>query len=122
MIQLLLIGMLIFVFVLGIGAVLTLRVAVGWSKELIELQQYGREVTGRVVEKRQTRRRGNTSTWIRYEYADQFGMTRRSRRNLVTPAAWDAHAEGGPIAVVYSERRPKISAPKYLIDLNPKTK
>jgi len=122
MIQLLLIGMLIFVFVVGIGAVLTLRVAVGWSRELIELQQYGREVTGRVVEKRQTRRRGNTSAWIRYDYIDQFGKTRRSRRNIVTPDAWDAHTEGGPIAVVYSERRPKISAPKYLTDLDPRKK
>lgn len=37
--------------------------------------------------------------------------------NIVTPDAWGAHAEGGPIAVVYSERRPKISAPKYLVDL-----
>ena len=117
MIQLLLIGMLIFVIVMGIGAALTLRVAVGWSKELIELQRYGREVTGRVVEKRQTRRRGNTSAWIRYEYVDQFGRTRRSRRNIVTPEAWDAHTEGGPIAVVYAESRPKISAPKYLLDV-----
>ena len=120
MIQLLLIGMLIFVIVMGIGAALTLRVAVGWSKELIELRQYGREVTGRVVEKRQTRSRGNTSAWIRYEYADQFGRTRRSRRNIATPDAWDAHAEGGPIAVVYSQRRPMISAPKYLLSLERK--
>ena len=120
MIQLLLIGMLIFVLVMGIGAALTLRVAVGWSKELIELQQYGREVTGRVVEKRQTRSRGNTSAWVRYEYVDQFGKTRRSRRNIVTPEAWDAHTEGGPIAVVYSQRRPMISAPKYLLNLDRK--
>lgn len=100
----------------------SMRVAVGWSKEVIELRQYGREVTGRVVEKRQTRRRGSTSAWIRYEYVDPFGRRRRSRRNIVTPEAWQAHTEGGPIAVVYSERRPKISAPKYLIDLDQKRK
>lgn len=122
MIQLLLIGMLIFVVVFGIAAALTLRVAVGWGRELIELQRYGREVTGRVVERRQTRRRGNTSAWIRYDYVDQFGRTRRSRRNIVTLEAWDAHTKGGPIAIVYSERRPKISAPKYLTDLDRKNK
>jgi hypothetical protein len=118
MIELILIGMLIFVFVVGISAALTLRVAVGWSTELIELRKYGREVTGRVVEKRHTRRRGNTSAWIRYEYVDQFGKARRSRRTIVTPDAWEAHSEGEAIAVVYSERRPTISAPKYLIDLD----
>ena len=118
MIQLLLIGMLIFVIVMGISAAVALRVAQGWGKELIELQQYGRDATGRVVERRETRSRGNTSTWIRYEYVDHFGTTRRSRRNLVTPEAWDAHTEGGPIAIVYSQRRPQISAPKYLLDLN----
>lgn len=115
----LLLAMLAVVLVTGIGMALALRTAVGWSKELLELKQYGVETTGRVVEKRQTRSRGNTSTWLRYEYQDQFGKTHRSRRNLVTPAAWEAHSEGGPIAIVYSQRSPGISGPRYLMDLEP---
>lgn len=117
MLQILLVAVPIFVVVMAIAFALTLRVAVNWGKEAIELQQYGVEANGRVTEKRQTRRRGVTSTWLRYEYTDQFGNTHRSRRNIVTPAAWDAHEEGGPIAIIYSQRSPKISAPKYLLDL-----
>ena len=94
-----------------------LRAAANWGREAIELQQYGVETTGLVIEKRSYRRRGAQSTHIRYEYTDQFGKRRRSRRNLVTPEAWDAHAEGGPIAVVYSPRHPAISLPRYLLDL-----
>ena len=119
MLWLLLVGLLLFVVVMGIAFALTLRVAVQWGHELVELQQFGVAAEGRVLEKRQTRRRGNVSTWIRYEYVDQFGKAHRSRRNLVTPEAWEGHAEGGPIAIVYSQRRPKISLPKYLMALKP---
>jgi hypothetical protein len=93
-----------------------LRVAARWGEEAIELKQYGVEVTGVVTERRSERRRGSH---IRYEYVDQFGVRHRSRRNLVTPEAWDAHAEGGPIAVVYSQRNPRVSAPRYLLALTP---
>ncbi len=117
MLQILLIAVPLFVVVMAIAFALTLRVAVNWGKEAFELQQFGVESKGRVTEKRQARRRGVTSTWIRYEYMDQFGQRHRSRRSLVTPEAWDAHEQGGPIAIVYSQRRPKISAPRYLLDL-----
>ncbi len=113
------IGMLLFVLLMGIGMTLMLRTAVNWSKELLELEQYGVEATGRVIEKRQTSRRGSTTRWIRYEYVDQFGQTHRSRRNIVTPEAWDSHPDGGPLAVVHSQRRPRISLPKYLMDRQP---
>lgn len=116
-VELLLIGVGLFIVAMAISGFIAWRVAVGWSRELLELQQYGIEATGRVTEKRQQRRRGVTSTWIRYEYQDQFGKTHRSRRNLVTPEAWGAHSEGGPIAIIYSQRRPKVSFPKYLVDL-----
>ncbi|HVL66929.1 MAG TPA: DUF3592 domain-containing protein [Vicinamibacterales bacterium] len=109
--------LLVFLLLFAAAIALTLRVAVKWGHEALELKHYGVEAAGRVIEKRQTRQRGNTSTWIRYEYVDQFGRTHRSRRNLVTPDAWDAHTEGGPIAVIYSQRHPKISLPKYLMDL-----
>ena len=94
-----------------------LRVAAKWGTEALELQQHGVDVTGRVLEKRSYRRRGVMSSHIRYEYTDQFGRRHRSRRTLVTPEAWEAHDEGGPIAVVYSPRRPAISLPRYLLDL-----
>lgn len=106
-----------FVAVMAIAGALALRVAVSWGRELLELQQYGTEVTGRVLEKRQRRQRHTTSTWIRYEYADQVGKTHRSRRHLATPEAWNALVEGGPIAVVYSQRRPRVSFPRYLLAL-----
>lgn len=109
--------LLAFVLVMGVAFALTLRVALNWGNELLELKQFGVDGTGRVVEKRRTRQRGGASTWIRYEYVDQFGKTHRSRRNLVTPEAWDAHTEGGPISIVYSQRRPKVSFPKYLLDV-----
>ena len=117
MLQILLVVSLIFVVVMAIALALTLRVAVNWSKDAVELQEHGVETKGRVTEKRQTRRRGVTSTWIRYAYTDETGASHRSGRNLVTPEAWTTHEEGGPIAIVYSRRRPKISAPKYLLDL-----
>ena len=118
MIQILLVAMLLFVVAMAIAYVLTMRVAVNWGKESLELQVHGVQATGRVTEKRQTRRRGVTSTWIRYEYTDATGTAHRSRRNLVTPTAWDTHEEGGPIAIVYSRRQPKISAPRYLLGLD----
>ena len=93
-----------------------LRVAAKWGAEGLELQQYGVETIGRVTERRRHNRRGSH---IRYEYVDQFGARHRSRRNLVTPEAWDAHDEGGPVAIVYSQRNPRVSLPKYLLDLQP---
>jgi hypothetical protein len=120
MLWLFLTGLLILVVSMAVALALTFRVAVNWGADLVELQQHGVASAGCVIEKRQTRRRGATSTWIRYEYVDQFGKGHRSRRNLVTPDAWDAHEEGGAIAIVYSQRRPKISLPKYLLDEAPR--
>lgn len=117
MLWLFLVGLLILVVAMAVALAIALRVAMNWGTELVELQAHGVAGRGRVVEKRQTRRKGATSTWIRYEYVDQFGKSHRSRRNLVTPDAWDAHVEGGPIDIVYSHRRPKISLPKYLLDV-----
>ena len=100
MVELLLWIILEFVIMTAIGALIAFRVSVKSGYEAIELRDFGRETTGRVVEKRRERRRGSWSTWIRYEYTDPFGKTHRSRRNLVTPEAWDAHEEGGPIQVM----------------------
>ena len=86
---------------------LALWTAMRWGREWQELKACGIEVTGRVIEKRQVRSTRHRSTHIRYEYVDQFGKTRRSRRNLVTEEAWAAHEEGGPIQVIYSEKNPQ---------------
>ena len=40
-----------------------------------------------------------------------------SRWNIVTPDVWERVAGGGPIEIVYSARRPTISGPKYLLDV-----
>ena len=95
---------------------MTLRAAVRWGRELIELQQYGVATTGVVVDRKSYRQRGAESRYIRYEYTDPFGRKHR-RKVLVTPDAWESHQQGGPIDVLYSQRNPTISAPKYLIEL-----
>jgi hypothetical protein len=93
-----------------------IRTAVRWGNELIELQQFGVETTGTVLRKRSYKAKGAQSRSVKYEYRDQFG-TAHTRKMLVTGDAWEALQEGGPIAIVYSQRRPKVSAPKYLLDV-----
>ena len=89
-----------------------LNVARNWVYQATELQQAGIEATGVIVEKAERR----NSRHIRYQYTDQFGKTHQ-RKVLVLPDQWDVLQEQGPVAIVYSEKRPHISAPKYLLDL-----
>ena len=98
----------------------TLLVAIRWGRDWQELKAHGVETSGTVLEKRSVRSSRQQSTHIRYEYVDMFGNRHQSRRHLVTPEAWDAHVEGGPIAVIYSQRRPSVSAPKYLMAIGPR--
>lgn len=93
-----------------------LSVAARWGREWKELQDYGVEATGTVLRKISFHRKGGGhNRLIRYEYTDQFGA-RHSRKTMVTGDAWETHQEGGPIAIVYSQRTPRVSAPKYLLD------
>jgi len=103
-------------FVLVVAFVLwrLLMTAARWSREMIELQEHGIEVTGVVLNKVTYRARGGHSRYLRYEYVDRVGA-RHGRKVLVTDEAWDTLEEGSPITVVYSERRPEISAPRYLL-------
>ncbi len=117
MIELILWILLVVVLATGIGTAIALRTAIGWSREWQELKNAGVEVTGTVIEKRRIQSTRQRSTHIRYEYVDMYGKRHRSGRNLVSPEAWEAHTEGGPIQVVYSQRRPSVSWPKYLLDL-----
>lgn len=82
------------------------------------LAQDGVEVTGRVVAKleqrRRKRRHGSPVRRIHYAYQDAAGQT-HEYRSRVTDAFWQAQTEGGPIAIVYSQRQPQISAPQHLV-------
>ena len=93
-----------------------IRTAVRWGQELAELQQFGVETTGTVLKKTTSRTKSGLSRSLKYEYRDQFGVP-HTRKVLVTPEAWDSLQEGGTVEVVYSQRKPKVSAPKYLIEL-----
>jgi hypothetical protein len=103
---------------LFIGAI---RKAIRWGTEFTELQQFGVETTGTVLKKISFKARPGPARFLRYEYHDQFGVS-YSRKVPVTEGAWETLQEGGPIEVVYSQRRPKVSAPKYLMDIAKKSK
>jgi hypothetical protein len=98
---------------LFIGAI---RVAIRWGNEFAELQQFGVETTGTVLKKSAFNAKPGPARFLRYEYRDQFGVP-HSRKVPVTQAVWETLQEGGPIEIVYSQRRPKVSAPKYLMDV-----
>jgi hypothetical protein len=94
-----------------------LATAVRWGQEYTELREHGVVTTGRVLRKVvESSRHGAGSRYLRYEYVDQFGKTHLRKKMLVTDQAWNTLEEGGPIAIVYSERNPKVNAPQYLID------
>jgi hypothetical protein len=100
----------VFAFTFGI------RTVIRWGNELVELQQFGVPTTGTVLHKGSSDSQRTHRHFVQYEYRDQFGVP-HSRKVPITAAAWDALQEGGPIDVVYSERRPKVSAPKVLMDV-----
>src|SRR5687768_11330149 len=102
-----------FVLVMALAFGGALWTAVRWSREWQEWKEVGVEATGTVIEKRQGRSSLKRRTHLRYEYLDQFGQRHRSGRSLVTPEAWGAPEEGDPIQVIYSQKRPRISWPKY---------
>ena len=90
-------------------------VAARWGRELQELKECGVETTGTVVRKVTFNTKGGRSRYIRYEYLDQFGR-RHGRKTIAMGDAWERHVEGGPIAIVYSSKNPRVSAAKYMFD------
>ena len=92
-----------------------LHTAVRWGREFKELEASGVDTMGVVTRKVQFSSRGNRSRYIRYEYRDQFGQT-HTRKTVAIGDAWETHQEGGPIAIIYSQRNPRISAAKFLYD------
>jgi hypothetical protein len=89
-----------------------LRVAKRWINEGLELESSGIETTAVVTAKIVDRR----SHYIKYQYTDQFGR-RHQRKVMALPDIWDSTVEQGPISIVYSEKRPHISAPKQFVEL-----
>jgi hypothetical protein len=91
-----------------------IRTAVRWGNQLVELKQFGVETSGTVLRKISYKTKAGHSRSVTYEYRDQFGAA-HTRRVLAPPDAWDSLQEGGAIDIVYSQRRPTVSAPKYLV-------
>lgn len=85
--------------------------------QMKQLLADGVETTGLVVRqaKHSSSRSGMRHRYLRYEYHDSLGRA-HTHQSLVPDDVWDAHMEGGSIDVVYSQRRPAVSAPKYLVE------
>lgn len=82
-----------------------------------ELCDHGVAAAGRVVGKRSLSNSGATNRQKKlvYEYSDRTGLT-HSHTSVVSLEVYQKFNEGDLIEVVYSSKRPGISAPKYLID------
>ena len=101
--------------VVGLVAVVVRR-----GLQMRQLALDGVETTGQVVAKLRhihARRKGSQrpSLRIHYAYRDAAGAE-HEHRSLVTDSFWNAHEQGGPIAIVYSQSQPQISAPKHLVE------
>lgn len=85
--------------------------------EMRELALEGVEAVGRVTEKPffRSQRTVSKTKMLVYSYTDANGSA-HSHRSVVPDRVWEAHAEGGPIEIVYSRKRPAVSAPRYLVD------
>jgi hypothetical protein len=54
--------------------------------------------------------------YLRYEYSDEFGK-KYSYKSLVNDEQWNTHNVGDSMEVIYVKSNPKISGPKYIVDL-----
>ena len=95
----------------------TLYAIVRRGLQMKQLVADGVETTGFIVEKsRDVRSRsGARHRSLRYEYHDALGRA-HTHRSVVPDEVWKVHQEGGSIEVVYSQSRPAVSAPKYLVE------
>lgn len=85
--------------------------------EMKELCEHGVETTAQVVGKRSVRNSSSSSRQQKlvYRYTDGAGAS-HEHTSVVPWDVYDAHEEGGAIPVVFSSKRPAVSAPKYLVD------
>jgi hypothetical protein len=87
--------------------------------QMRELCDHGIETSGTVTSKRRTRVRQGRTEKLAYQYTDRVGQSHR-HTSVVSMSVYQGHAEGQAIQVVYSSKRPQISAPLYLVELSRK--
>ena len=87
------------------------------GRDFAQLVRDGVDARGVVVRKTTfgTAAARRHNRFLDYRYQDDRGAE-HSHRSKVTPTAWDAHEEGGPIEIVYSRSQPQISAPRWLVE------
>lgn len=109
----LLLGLLIPVLI--VGGIIYLAARRGL--QMRELCDHGIEATGQIFSKRSVKSGKSTSRrWkLAYRYTDSSGAT-HEHTSVVSIEQYQKHDEGGPIEIVYSSKRPAVSAPKYLVD------
>lgn len=87
------------------------------AMEMTELTKYGVETKGTVVEKRSVPggRSATRRQKLVYSYTDNRGASHQ-HTSVVRYDTYARYEVGGPIDIVYSSKRPQISAMKEMID------
>jgi hypothetical protein len=88
-----------------------LFVVVRRGLEWRELVEEGVDATAVVVRKR----RYSRTFQLAYEYVDPDGV-RHSHHSMVVWDVFNRYEVGDEIPIVYARRRPRVSAPRYLVD------
>jgi hypothetical protein len=97
-----------------VGGIIYLAVRRGL--QMSELCDHGIETTGQIFSKRSVSGGKSARRWkLAYRYTDSSGTT-HEHTSVVSIEQYQKHDEGGPIGIVYSSKRPAVSAPKYLVD------
>lgn len=86
--------------------------------QLKQLVEDGVDIDGVIVRQFKLNPKGgsqSTNYFLRYRYRDSAGQEHEYKSN-VNRDFWVAHPEGSTIAITYSRSKPKISAPRYLVE------
>ena len=92
--------------------------AVRRGLEMKELVEQGVETQGTVINKRSVTapRASSRQQKLAYRYTDSQGGS-HEHTSIMTYGDYDQYEVGQPIAVVYSAKRPGVSAAKFMVDL-----
>lgn len=106
---------LLLVLALVIGGLVFVVVKRGM--EMTELAAHGVDVKGTVIDKRSipAARSSTRKQKLVYAYTDTQGATHQ-HTSVVTYDTYDRYQVGDPIDIVYSSKRPAVSAMKEMID------
>ncbi len=98
------------------GAMIFMAVQRGF--EMKELVEQGVETQGTIISKRSVSasRASSRRQKLAYRYTDRQGSS-HEHTSIVTYDAYDQYEVGQPIEIVYSAKRPGVSAAKYMVDL-----